>query len=143
MNESVMTRVLRQAAVIGFLGVFVTLGVRTLVAQDARLGWGMFTYQINYQLSYEWVLEDGTTRPQQAIDLDGKVRSYIGDSRSRRTRYGRGALRSWLRCYCRHMHRERRPADAIAFRAVASYTVNHGEPQEMIVEYPSRGSAMP
>ena len=44
-----------------FVALQVTLGVRSCVREDARLGWGMFSYQTNYSVAYEWVLRDGST----------------------------------------------------------------------------------
>ncbi len=121
---------------VGFLAMLVSLGIRTLVFEDARLGWGMFSYQMNYQTRYEWVMEDGTTRAESGLDLRGKTKGYLGETRPHRTRYGVGAMKTWLHSYVRHMYRQRRPAGAVAFRAVVDYTINYGQPRQLVVEHP-------
>jgi len=131
-----MKSVLRQLAVVAFLGLFAFLGADTLAKEDARLGWGMFAYQIRYQLRYEWLLADGSTRPQRPMDLAGKVKGYLDSGVKQRTRYGKGALQRWLESYARHMYDTRRPKGAVAFRAIADYAINEGEPLCMVVQHP-------
>jgi hypothetical protein len=121
---------------IALIALNVALGVRTLAVQDARLGWGMFSNQMNYQTGYEWVLADGSTRPEAGLDLRGKTKGYLGETRSHRTRYGVGAMRTWLHAYVRHMYRNRRPPDAVAFRATVDYQINFGEDRQLVVTYP-------
>ena len=129
---------MQHVVVFALLAIIVSLGIRTLAFQDARLGWGMFSYQMNYQMSYAWALSDGTTRPESGLDLDGKVKGYLGETKRHRTRYGVGAMKTWLHVYVRHMHRQRRPPDAVAFRATVDYTINYGPPRQLVVEYPAR-----
>ena len=64
---------MQHVVVFAFLAIIVSLGIRTLAFQDARLGWGMFSYQMNYQMSYAWALSDGTTRPESGLDLEAKL----------------------------------------------------------------------
>jgi hypothetical protein len=123
--------------VVAFLALQVTLAARSLLLEDARLGWGMFSYQTNYSVAYEWVLADGGARPQPAVDLAGRALKYVGDDAVHRTRYGLGGIRSWMRSYSRHMYDRYRPADALAFRAVVDYRINkRGASRRLTVEYP-------
>ena len=88
-------------------------------------------------VAYEWVLRDGSTRPQRALDLEGRSLKYVGDDAVHRTRYGRGGIRSWLDSYVRYMHERYRPPDAVAFRAVVDYLINkRGASRRLIVHYP-------
>jgi len=136
MKETVMAWSLN-AVVVAFLGLLVGLGIRSLVLEDARLGWGMFAYQTNYSVSYEWVLADGTTRKQAARDLAGRTLKYLDDKVAHRTRYGRGAIRCWMRSYLDYLCATYLPADAVGARAVVTYRINkEGDWQELVVRAP-------
>jgi len=125
------------ALILGFVGMQVALGIRTLALEDTRLGWGMFAYQTNYAVSYEWVLADGTTRKQPALGLAGRTIKYCGDQFIHRTRYGRGAIRCWMRSYLHYLCEQHLPADAVAARAVVSYRINkQGNWEELVVQVP-------
>ena len=131
-----MKKVLWNGAVIGFLAMNITLGIRSLTLEDARLGWGMFSYQTNYTVKYAWINEDGSVREQPARDLRGRTHKYLGDDKSHRTRYGRGGIRGWMQSYCRHMYETHKPSDAVAFRALVTYRINKGRVQQLTVRYP-------
>jgi hypothetical protein len=119
----------RQIVVLGFVCALVALGVRTLVHDDARFGWGMFAHNVAYTVHYEWVLRGG-----------GAVAYVPGDElRGRASRltlrsgtpwvprimlYGQGTLRSWVQAYLRHLFDTRRPDDAVAVRARIRTAVN-------------------
>jgi len=130
-------RRLLNAAVLAFVGLQVVLGVRSLALHDSRLGWGMFSYQTNYTVAYDWLMPDGSTRPQPALDVEGRALKYVGDDAAHRTRYGLGGIRAWMRSYARYMYAKYRPSDAAVFRAVVDYQINkHGARRSFVVQYP-------
>ena len=53
----------RQLVVIGYLSFLIGLGVRSIVKDDARCGWLMFTKQVDCDLNYAWVTADGSLEP--------------------------------------------------------------------------------
>lgn len=128
---------LPNAIVIAFVTMLASLGIRSLILEDARLGWGMFGYQTNYTVSYEWILRDGSTRKQPGRDLAGRTLKYLDDTLPHRTRYGRGAIRGWMRSYLEYMHEHYLPPDAVGIRAVVSYRINKlGDRRELVVQVP-------
>lgn len=136
-DDRVAHKLFLSLLVLGFIALNSVLAVRSWLLEDARLGWGMFSYQTNYSVSYEWVLRDGSVRPQPALDVAGRALKYVGDDAVHRTRYGLGGIRSWLDSYARYMHEEHRPLDAVAFRAVVDYVINkRGAHRRMVVQYP-------
>lgn len=131
------SRCLGNTVVVAFLALQLTLCVRSLALEDARLGWGMFGYQTDYTVSYEWILADGTSRRQPARDLAGRTLKYCGDTASHRTRYGRGAIRGWLDSYVQYLYAQRLPEDAVGVRAVVTYRLNkQGDRQQLVVVHP-------
>jgi hypothetical protein len=134
-------KILGNAIVIAFLAMQLFFGFRSLVLEDARLGWGMFGYQVNYTVSYEWVLRDGTTRKQPGRDLAGRTLKYLDDTRPHRTRYGRGAIRGWTRSYLEYLYEKYLPEDAVGVRAVVAYRINKlGDKRELVVQVPEEAS---
>jgi len=132
-----LARPLGNAVVLGFLALQLGLGLRSLLLEDARLGWGMFCYQTNYTVAYEWVLADGTTLPFPARDLGGRSLKYLADDYAHRTRYGRGAIRGWMESYLGYLLARYRPGAAVGARAVVTYRINKlGEWRTLVVQVP-------
>ena len=140
-EESIPSRPWLSLVALAFVALQVTLGIRSFALEDARLGWGMFSYQTNYTVAYEWVLRDGSTRAQPALDLAGRSLKYCGDTYAHRTRYGRGGIRSWMRSYTGYVFEKYRPDDAVAFRAVVDYRINkRGGARRLVVQHPDTRS---
>lgn len=109
--------------------------------QDSRFGWGMFMHQVNYNVTYTWMYEDGREeRHISGSELRGrswyKLRPGIWNS----TWYATGAMRSWISGYAQHMFRNYAPEEAIAFRADVVYRHNKsGQRYIEIILYPDLG----
>ncbi|MEM7480684.1 MAG: hypothetical protein AAF481_05890 [Acidobacteriota bacterium] len=125
------------------LGILVPLGVRSLVTDDSRYGWGTFGRQTIYTLTYLWEFEDGRREIYEPGDeLRDDARKLLDSPRQRNTRYGPGAIPIWIRAYGRYMW-ERRPAEARAFHAVLRYEFDKSRRLELSDAAASRSFRYP
>lgn len=131
--------------IILLIGILVPLGIRSIVTGDNRYGWGTFSTQVNFELSYYWVMEDGSATPYKSgNELRGEARKKL-KSGYNNTRYSLGAVRSWLEGYARYMYEHRPNDDIKAFRAVCYYQLNvdarrridRSEERKIVVQYPA------
>lgn len=104
--------------------ILIPLGVRSVVTDDNRYGWGTFSKQVAFKVNYYWVKENGEkVRYKPGKELSGKVRKKL--KRSGTTRYSDGALRSWIRNYTRYMYNNKKiDEDFNTFRAELLYRIN-------------------
>ena len=125
---------IHQLILVGCVSLLVGLPVRSLVLRDARFGWGMFGENTRYLVVYEWVLDDGSRQPHHPGDTLRGLAAKVGprqpesafagsEARSRRTRYGIGAIRHWIHQYQQHLY-PHRPTGAVALEARLFYAVN-------------------
>ena len=132
--SSVVRQCLRQLTLAAGVALLIGLPLRSLLQRDARFGWGMFGENTRYLVVYEWVFADGSRQPHfpngTLRGMAAKVaprqpESAFADSaqRSRRTRYGLGAIRHWIRQYQGHLFPQR-PAGAVAIEARLFYAIN-------------------
>lgn len=111
--------------VLAFLVFLIGLGLRSLILQDARGGWGMFGHFIQYKVKYEWVLMDGETLPfHTAGRLAKKASKYVGDDKRHKTVYNIYHMRSAVRAYVKYLYETVRPGNAVAMRAHLSFAVD-------------------
>jgi len=112
--------------------------VRSLVTNDTRFGWGMFSSQVQYVVSYDWVLADGNVVTYiPGTELKGRTRGRLLPG-SHTTNYAYGAAASWVKGYARYMYRHNAPLEAIAFQAIMLHRTNkEGGYKETIIRYPS------
>ena len=126
-----------QAIVVLFLAALAGLGLRTIVLDDARFGWGMFSKQLDHRTKYYWVLDDGT---RVATPLGRELAypaSKINDRWRHISRYSLGAVRTWVDGYLRYQFEHHRPADAQAIEAEVRYQVNRTGPvRTLALRYP-------
>lgn len=110
----------------------VGLGLRTLITGDSRWGWGMFKEQVNYQLDYFWVMENGDIQAYQtAKTLKGAAKKNLKDGSSRMSRYGLETVRLWIKAYVENPGKARSTIpNAIGFRAVFKYRINKQKPAQ-------------
>lgn len=130
--------------IILLIGVLVPLGVRSLITDDNRYGWGTFSKQVVFRVNYYWLTEDGDKiMYNPGRELSGKVRNKL--KRSGSTRYSTGALKSWVNNYTRYTYLNKRPnPDFKSFRAEIYYKINSLQgfhfregSNELIIEYPT------
>ena len=147
----------RQVFVIVFLCVTVGLGVRSALNRDSRLGWGMFSRNMAYEIHYAWVFPDQSRVAYLPGDeLQGTARERLGPRRPprdgyanlRNTRYGLGTMRAWIQSYLGLLAREYLPPGAIAVEAILRYHINvvpsrpDKPPLETLtIRYPESGGA--
>ena len=122
----------QQVVVIVFLVVLIGLGVRGLIADDARFAWGMYGRDMAYNVTYEWLDADGRTRTHvPGNELRSSARRALypqradGQPRTRRTRYPAGTLRAQMRAYLRHLYEHHRPDHAVAVRLTWRYAYDY------------------
>ena len=107
------------------LGLVAGLGIRSFVLQDSRFGWGMFMHQVNYNVTYTWMYEDGREdRYVPGSELRGRTWYKLRPGQWHSTWYATGAMRSWLSGYASYMFQNHSPPGATAFRADVIYRHN-------------------
>lgn len=122
-----------------FVGGLLFLGVRSLVVDDARFGWGMFKEYIFVDVDYAWVMRDGTLRPHWP-GAEARGLAYRVDGQPGRIHgYGRGGMHRWIGGYLSWRARRDPPPGAVALRAVAEWKVNRSGPSGRdVLEEPVR-----
>ena len=132
----------RQLTVFAFLFLVAGIGVRSLVCNDSRFGFGMFGEHMEYLIVYHWIDEHGHRRQyfpgDELRDKSTHLRPRRGESafeiagRADETRYGTGAVRCWIDSYLDYLYEHSRPNDAVAIEAKLYYSINEhlvvGEP---------------
>jgi len=132
--------------IILILGTLVFLGIRSVVTDDNRYGWGTFSKQIVYKIDYYWVYDDGRSEkyyPGKELrgTATGKLKSFGN------TRYSTGAVKSWVGNYLRYLYENKPGEDIKSVRAHILYTVNKSRKikpasnsPKLSLEYPAAGS---
>jgi len=128
------------------IGILVPLGVRSVVTDDNRYGWGTFSKQVAFNINYYWVNENGKKqRYTPGKELSGKVRKKLKKRGS--TRYSDGALKSWVRNYTEFMYLNKKKDKSMSsFRAEVTYRVNSRSTTKpgsskadiIVIEYPEK-----
>lgn len=110
---------------VGFLVFLAGMGIRSIVLQDSRFGWGMFMHQVNYNVTYTWVYEDGFLHPHvPGSELRGRTWHKLSPGTWHSTWYATGAMRAWISGYVKYMFHNHAPPGAIALRADVVYRHN-------------------
>ena len=130
--------------IILLIGILVPLGIRSIVTDDNRFGWGTFSKQTSFSINYYWVGKNGERiRYIPGKELSGKARKKL--KRRGSTRYSVGALESWVNNYVRYMYvNERKNEDSAYFLAVVRYRINSarlpgsqgGAVNQLLIKYP-------
>lgn len=110
-----------------FVVFFVGVSLVQFARKDTRFGWGMFSHETRYTIEYGWNI-NGQERiflPQG--ELRGRTREMIMANTPLSTRYGLGALRTWVRGYVKYMYTEATPSQGAFFYADIAYEVNRNE----------------
>jgi len=133
-------RMLANIVIVGFVGLLGALGVRTLILEDSRFGFGMFPNQCDYEVEYDWVLADGRIMSYQTgTELRGKMK-YLVDSRPHSTRRGVGTVRAWVREYVKYVYDRSDPQPGTRFRAWLTYSINQRESETQTLYYPAQAN---
>ena len=128
------------------IGILVSLGIRSVITDDNRFGWGTFSKQVVYKIDYSWVYKNGkSTRYEPGKELKGTARKNL--SKQGNTRYSLGALKSWVNNYLKYLYENRPAANIKSVRAEILYTINtsrrfgpDSSSSMMILEYPPDGT---
>lgn len=136
-------------AVVGlFLIALAGFALRAFGIGDSRGGWAMYSYNVQYIISYEWKFADGRREPYfpgkeiqgSAHRLKMKTPESLDSIRASNSRYGLWALQSWIRNYVDYLYQHQRPEGAIEIVATLRYAVN--EPLVVSDEIPYRDSVL-
>ena len=121
-------RALRHLVPVAWIAFILALGVRGIVADDARYAWGMFPYVLRYTVDYRWRLQDAAgnatsaTTPFKPGAETKHARATFGIGKEREHWYGLGALTSELATYARFIDAHApKPAHARNIEIVVRY----------------------
>ena len=117
-------RIFLNAVIILFVLAVVTLGIRSLLVNDSRYGWGMFASQTDYMVSYIIHYKDRTDTYHTGAELRGLARIKLSPGRRSLTRYGIGTLRSWLGNYTCYIYKNNKTEGVLFAEARVIYTIN-------------------
>ena len=129
-------RALRHLVPVAWIAFILALGVRGIVADDARYAWGMFPYVLRYHLEYRWRLEDGgiATKPYKPGKEVKHARATFGIGAEREGWYGLGALTSELATYARFIDAHaKKPPHAAHIEIVVRYRKGPVEDVHVVV----------
>ncbi len=137
-----MKRAARTFLVLSYLGILIGLGIRSLVLDDARFGWGMFSSQANYRVEYYWIDEEGHRTPHRTgEELRRGEPEQVASRVPHLTRYGIGAVRGWVQSYLRFLYDQKRPEGMRQICAEMEYRINlSGANQTLTLTYPDPDS---
>ena len=119
------------------------LGVRALIAEDARYGFGMFAHKVRYEVEYFWVYDDGREEPYvPGRELKGRTQVRLTPGKSLTSHYATGAMKSWVGGYVEYMYSHHAPPASRAFKAVVVHQiVGRAESKTWVVTAPHQSSA--
>ena len=113
-----------QALVVVYILLLFGLGVRSLVEDDTRFGWGMFSYELQYSISYSWIDAYGNEVSYSPGDeLRARTKRKLSSGRHR-TRYGLGAVRTWANGYASYMFDNKNDGAYSAFKVTLLHRKN-------------------
>ena len=129
--------------IILLIGILISLGIRSIVTDDNRYGWGTFSKQVVYKIEYYWVYDDGRVqRYHPGKELKGKAKREL--KRFGITRYSIGALKSWVNNYLEYLYENERGKNIKTVRAFIFYTINKKKyisgdknSNKLTIEYPA------
>lgn len=118
------------------------LGIRSMIKDDNRYGWGTFSKQVNFNVEYYWILDnDQTIKHFFGGELRGEAfkKLYYNN-----TRYSIGAVKAWVHDYLEFLYKNKRKNDAKAIKAIIYYefNINRKEPFDkhnkkiLVIQYP-------
>jgi len=130
-------KVFKSLIAVSFVVTLLSLGVRSLVAQDTRFGWGMFSHQTSFVITYDWVFPDGSHKQilDTRTDLPGR-QSIISGGRFHTTRYGVGAVRLWVNSYLIYLYERRLPETATSVQANFTFLIDREKAELETWRYP-------
>ena len=109
--------------IILLIGILVPLGVRSVVTDDNRYGWGTFSKQIVYEVEYYIVYDDGEIEKYlPGNELKGIARVKL--NKFGNTRYSAGAMKSWVNNYLEYLYENIHDRKIKTVRAEVLYTIN-------------------
>lgn len=104
------------------LTLLLSLGIRSLITDDNRYGWGTFLKQANYVIKYSYIKKDGSTHEykpgNELIGLANQIR-HIGS-----TRYSTGFIKHSVENYLKYLYRNKNDEEIKTFRAELYYVIN-------------------
>lgn len=124
------------------IGILVPLGIRSVITDDNRYGWGTFSKQVVYKVEYYWIYDSGEEKIYQpGNELRGKAKKKL--YKLGNTRNSLGALKSWVNNYLNFLYENKPQDDIKTVRAKILYTINKnrkikpsGTSQKLTLEYP-------
>jgi len=95
--------------IVGFLILNIGLGIRSLITDDSRFGWGMYSSQSQYRVKYAWIFADGSKKEYQpGPELKGRTRLKLKPGQHS-TNYASGTMKAWISAYTRYMFENKAP----------------------------------
>lgn len=123
--------------IILFLIINIFLFFRTLIFDDARFGWGMFTSFVSYNITYygrdaDSRIFDISLPKLVGFDAKKRVEAYKNKSGY----YGEGAMIAWTKSYLKYIYKYLDLKEDYAVEAEVVYKLNRGAEQILYLKYP-------
>jgi len=117
---------------------FAALGVYGRATGNLHQAWAMFSDSTTLRLKFEWVMEDGGLKKHHPA-RDGGPIAVLTSDRPRTHLHEYPLIESWIRAYLRYAHRQLRPEQAQAIRAVIELRDVRGQWRRRVIVHPSGG----
>lgn len=134
------TTVLGNVIAVSFVFLILVLGVRSILASDARFGWRTFSGHVQFQVDYYWHFKDGTRiRYVPGEELKGNAATHLRVG-SHQAGYDTGAMKIWVCTYAKWVYQNRAWDRVAAFEAHVTHRLNRMGPWESeVLAYPAYG----
>ena len=104
------------------LAILIPLGIRSVITDDNRYGWGTFSKQTVFNIRYYLVYKDGSKkRFNPGLELRGNSKKLRSGGH---TRYSTGAVKSWVKSYVRYIYKVNQSHEILRAEAVIHYKEN-------------------
>ena len=115
------------------LAILIPLGIRSVITDDNRYGWGTFSKQTVFDIRYYLVYKDGTrSRYKPGTELRGRSKMLRNKGS---TRYSTGSVKSLVKSYVRYMYKINQSHDILRAEAVIRYRENVSRKRKLDKEY--------
>lgn len=125
-------------AILFFFTIVLGWAVEASWREDTRYAWTMFAHQVDYDLDYFWIYEDGSKQKYKSgEELKGKAAARVSSGKHR-TNYSIGAVKAWVDGYCEYMSDlSRMPPNAQYFQVEVKYLTNGRDPASLTRQCPN------
>lgn len=109
-------------ALVLLIVILCSLGIRSIITDDNRYGWGTYSKQVNYVIKYYYIKSDGTKFqyvPGNELIGDGNNIRYLGN-----TRYSLGYIKNTVHNYLEYLYGKSKNSEISYYEADIYYVIN-------------------